>query len=241
MRSLVQEGYDQLKLEEYEKARATFLQALDLRDELENSGLLEYVLTGLDTTWLLTEKFDEGITFFADYISRYPDDSAAYCGRAGALWYSGQLEKAIHDYSRMLELAPSNIMALSGRGQVFAEMGSNEKALDDLDLALRSLKMEPSSDSDWNAIEAFVRRGRGVALAGLGQNESAMDEFNASIKLCPENAWVYHSRAHVYDTVGDHKKASSDYQVALAKKGPALTPIQREHANARMRELLVQG
>jgi len=33
--------------------------------------------------------------------------------------------------------------------------------------------------------------GRTFALAGLGKNGAAMDEFEVSIKLSPENAWVY--------------------------------------------------
>jgi hypothetical protein len=49
---------------------------------------ISYALMSLGSTWLLTERYDDGISFFSEYISRYPEDSAAYCQRACALWYT---------------------------------------------------------------------------------------------------------------------------------------------------------
>jgi tetratricopeptide (TPR) repeat protein len=236
--ALTWQGYTQLRLEDYEKARNTFLQALQHRDELKSAGLLDYVLMSLDSTWLATEDYGEGITFFSEYIDHYPSDSAAYCGRAAASWYSGKLEDAMNDYSRAVELVSDNILALSGRGQILAEMGSNEKALTALDLALRSLK---NTDLDqhrfYKQMEAFVHRGLGIVAAGLGKNEQAMTEFDLSITLSPENAWVYYSRAQIRDRLGSPQSASSDYQLALGKRNPALTQLQKSAARARLREL----
>jgi tetratricopeptide (TPR) repeat protein len=248
---LLQEGYSYLKVEDYDKARLPFMRLLESRDDLKalsrkadlkDLDLLDYVLTSVDATWLMTERYDEAVTFFSKYINRYPGDAAAYCARAGNLWYLGQLEKAVEDYSRALELEPDDIVARSGRGQVLAEMGSVENALDDLDFALRSLRTRPASrwDEFYKHIEAFVHRGRGVALAGLGKSEPAMDEFNLSIKLSPENAWVYYSRAAAYLLLDSHKNASVDYELALLKKQPPLTPMQRERAKAQLRQLSTQ-
>jgi tetratricopeptide (TPR) repeat protein len=239
--SLVREGYAEMRAEDYEKARATFLQALEHRERLIELGLLEYVLTSLHGTWLWDEKYDEQIAFFSGYLSRYSSDAAARVARAAGLWYSGKLDEALDDYSRALELDPENILALSNRGQVLAEMGRDEEALAALDRALASLKIASAPDPNrrgfYNAIEAFVRRARGVAAGGLGRNEIAMDEFTSSIALCPENAWVYYSRAQLYDRLDSPKNASADYQLALEKKAPSLTPIQRGIATARLRDL----
>jgi tetratricopeptide (TPR) repeat protein len=239
--SLLREGYARLKVEDYDKARATFLQTLEYRDELIKSGFLEYVLTALNATWVLKEEYDEGIAFFSEYIRRYGSEPGAHFGRGANLWYLGRLEEALPDYSRALELDPNHILAHCGHGQVLAEMGRHNEALEALDLALRILKAASGSDparcEQYKPIEAFVRRGRGVAAAGLGRNELAMDEFTSSITLCPENAWVYYSRAQLYERLANPKNASADYQLALAKKGPALTPIQRQVANVRIRDL----
>ena len=238
---LLQEAHAHMRLEEYDKARASLLRAIGFRDSINEAHTISYILMSLGSTWVLTEQYEDGMAFFSEYISRYPEDSAAYCGRAEALWYTGRLQEAIRDYSRALELKPSDILSLSGRGQVLAEVGENGRAVEDLNLALLALKTVSKPDSSWDKwyeqIEAFVHNGRALALAGLGESGPAMDEFEVSMRLSPENAWVYYNRAQVYDRAGNREKASEDYQKALTKKNPALTPNRKAHAQARVREL----
>jgi tetratricopeptide (TPR) repeat protein len=238
---LLQEAHAHMRLEEYDKARASLLEAIGSRDSINEPQTISYILMSLASTWLLTDQYEDGVEFFSKYLSRYPEDSAAYCGRAEFLWYAGRLQEAIRDYSRALELKPTDILSLSGRGQVLAEVGENARAVEDLNLALLTLKTVSKPDASWDKwyeqIEAFVHNGRAFALAGLGESGRAMDEFEVSIRLSPENAWVYHNRAQVYDRAGSREKASEEYQKALAKKDPALCPNRKAHAQARVREL----
>ncbi len=154
---------------------------------------------------------------------------------------AGSKRTPIRDYSRALELEPNNIMSLSGRGQILVEACEHGRAMKDLDLALRALETVSAPDASWakwyEQIEAFVHNGRAFALAGLGKNAAAMDEFEASIRLSPENAWVYHNRGQVCELAGDQENAIADYQKALSKKNPALTPKRKAYAQARIREL----
>lgn len=239
---LLQAAHAHMRLEEYEKARGSLLEAIGSRDSINDPETISYNLMLLASTWLLTEQYEDGIAFFSEYVSRHPEDPAAYCGRAEALWYTGRLQEAIRDYSQALELKPSDILSLSGRGQVLAEVGENGRAVEDLDLALLTLKTASKPDSSWDKwyeqIEAFVHNGKGFALAGLGESGLAMDEFEVSIRLSPENAWVYHNRAQVYDRASSRDRAIEDYQKALTKKNPALSPNRKAHAQARVRELL---
>jgi tetratricopeptide (TPR) repeat protein len=242
---LLHEAHAHLLSEEYDEARSLLLQAIELRYVMNEPETVNYVLMSLETTWMLTEKFEEGISFFSDYLGHYPSNSAAYGGRAGVLWYSGRLEEAMQDFTRSLELKPKGILSLSGRGQVLAEVGRAEEALEDLNLALQELKAIQMSSPSWMTwyagIEAFVQNGRGFAFAALGQSERAMAEFEQSINLCPENAWVYHNRAQVYDRAGNGEQAISDYEKALAKNGPSLNPIRKKQAERRLKEILNQS
>ena len=126
---LLQEAHAQIRMEEYDKARASLLEVIRSRDRISSPETIRYILQSLGSTWLLTEQFEEGIAYFSKYINRYPEDSTAYCERAGAFWYAGRIQEAIRDYSHTLELEPSEIMALSGRGQALAEAGENERAI----------------------------------------------------------------------------------------------------------------
>ena len=238
---MVSEAHAHLLSEEYDEARVLLLQAIGLPNVINEPATIEYILMSLETSWMLTEKFEEGISFFSDYLGRHAGESAAYSGRAGLLWYSGRLEEAVQDFTRSLELNPMGILSLSGRGQVLAEVGRAEEALQDLNRALPRLRESQVSTPGcmaWYAtIEAFVHNGRGLALAGLGQTGEAMAEFEQSINLCPENAWVYHNRAQAYDRTGNRKQAISDYVKALAKNGPPLNPIRKVHAEGRLKEI----
>ena len=238
---LIHEAHGHLLSEQYDKARAPLLRAVELRDLLRDAAAIEYILASLDATWLFTERYQDAIAFFSDYISRYPKDSAAYGGRAAALWYTGRLQEAVRDYSHALELSSRDILSLSGRGQVLAELGEHGRAIEDLNLALQTLTTVSAPNSSWakwyQEAEAFVRNGKGFALAGLGETAHAMNEFGTSIGLSPENAWVYHNRAQVHDRAGSSESAVADYEKALAKKGPALSPLRREHAQTRLRDL----
>jgi tetratricopeptide (TPR) repeat protein len=242
---LLNEAHAHLVAEEYDKAQAKLLQALNLRNDLKDPAVIDYLLTSLGATWLLTDRYKEGIAFFSGYIERYSSDSAAFCERAAVRWYAGQLEEAIRDYSHALELKPNDILSLSGRGQVLAELGQNERAIQDLNLALETLQGSPVADPSWSEwyeqIEAFIHNGRGVALAALGENGSAMSEFEVSIAKSPENAWVYYNRARIYDHARNFEKARPDYQAALTKRSPALNPIKKEHAQTRLREIPSQS
>jgi tetratricopeptide (TPR) repeat protein len=211
-----------MRLEEYDEARASLLQAIMARDSINEPETISYVLLSLASTWLLTEQYEDGIAFFSEYVSRFPEDSAAYCGRAEALWYTGRLQEAIRDYSRALELKPGDILSLSGRGQVLGEAGENGRAVEDLNLALRTLEAVSRPDSSWDKwyeqIEAFVHNGRAFALAGIGESGPAMDEFEMSIRLSPENAWVYHNRAQVYERAGNLRRRAKTTRRHLQRR-----------------------
>lgn len=239
---LLHEANVQLQREQYDKARPFLLQALEYRDEIDDAATIDYLLHSLGASWIFTEKYDEGIAALSEYINRYSKDAVAHRECGALRWYSGQLEPAIQDYSEALALRPRDLLSLSGRGQLLAETGHVQNAMDDLNLALAELKIAlPESDPGWRKwyrdVEAFVQNGRGVALAALGETASAMKEFKLSINLCPNNAWVYFNRARVFDQGQESARARSDFQTALGKGGPPLNPIQKAHAEKRLLEL----
>jgi tetratricopeptide (TPR) repeat protein len=238
---LLQAAHALLLLQKYDEARIPLLKAIQFRDGINEPEIINYILTSLTATWIFTEHYDDGIAFFSGYIRSHPKESVPYRERASCFWYMGQFQEAIRDYSQALELKPGDIVSLSGRGQTFAEAGDYVRAMPDLNLALLTLKAVSIANNSWKEwcaeIEAFVHNGKGVTLAGLGASEPAMAEFELSIRMSPENAWVYHNRAHVHDRAGNLELAREDYQKALVMKNPALSPRRKAHAQARLREL----
>jgi tetratricopeptide (TPR) repeat protein len=228
---LVGLGFSLLQGRNYVEARGLLLRALQHESKIENPALLEWILTSLAITWEQTEEYQEGTTFFSDFISRNPNHALALCLRAESLWYDGRAREAIADYDRALELKPNHAPALSGRGQVLTECGQFGRALEDLNSALNSIDAVEGANADWKVqLEAYIRNGRAATYAGLGEFVRASEEFEKSISLCPENAWVYFNRAEAYHKQGDQVNAAENYRVALAKKQPKLTSLKRAHA-----------
>lgn len=91
---LLQRAHAHLRLEEYDEARTSLLEVIALRDSITDPDTVAYTLGALDTTWLLTERYEDGIAFFSEHIRRYPEDSEAYSGRASALWYTAHHQDA---------------------------------------------------------------------------------------------------------------------------------------------------
>jgi|SRR5580692_10804966 tetratricopeptide (TPR) repeat protein len=239
---LLQEAHALLLVQKYDEARTPLLKAIQSRESINEPEAINYILMSLGITWILTDRYDEGIAFFSEYICNHPTESVPYRERASCFWYKGHFQEAIRDYSQALELKPGDILSLSGRGQTLAEAGDYVRAMPDLNLALVTLQAVSMQNNIWKKwceeIEAFVHNGKGVALAGLGAGDSAMAEFELSIKMSSENAWVYHNRAQVHDRADNLDLAREDYQKALDMKNPALSPRRKSHAQARLRELL---
>lgn len=236
---LVNQAYAALAASDFLTARQFLLKILERRDEIQNAGSLVWIFTSLAWTWFSSEQYRECGDFFSQYIAGHPNDALSYFCRGSALWYSGELIAAIEDYSKALEINPTDSRALSGRGQVFVEQGEWQKAVQDLDAALDNVGQTPVPDERWRtALRAFALNGRAAAYAGLGEFDRALSEFENSILLCPQNAWVYYNRAGAYERRGQTTEAFDNYKLALTMKNPKLNALRRQKAGQKVKTLL---
>jgi tetratricopeptide (TPR) repeat protein len=208
------------------------LKALSLMRSTGQSERATRLLLDLGNVYREAERFSESIATLTDYIQSVANDPRGYGMRAAAFWYAGQLEDAIADFTVELDFEPESLHAYNGRGQVYAELGACEAAIQDLNKALE-LAVAKKNDT----MRAYALNGRGLAFGGLGKFRDALKDFEASISICPDNAWVYYNRSQVYQWKGDSPKATEDLALALSKQNPRLTPRQVKNAKARMAEL----
>jgi len=233
-------AYSYIQQGNFVAARELLLKALDQKDEIRDVVTLNWLLELLAWTWTATDQYRDKAEFFTQYLSRYPKEVRAYTLRAGALWYSGEPEQAIDDYSTALKLDPNEILARMGRGQVYAECGEYGRAMDDLDFVQENLDQYATADPSWKAqVQAFSFNGRALAHAGLGDFERALAEFDRSISLWPENAWVYFNRATVYEKKGYLEKAVADYTLSLQRNLPKLSVLKKKYAEVKVKTLIL--
>ncbi len=84
------------------------------------------------------------------------------------------------------------------------EDGEYERALDEYDQALKK-----------NPTHIHALRGLARTLLQLGQFDESLVKFNDAIAMAPDFAGSYANRGILYDRLGEHQLALSDYRMAL--------------------------
>ncbi|CDR07579.1 tetratricopeptide repeat protein [Streptomyces iranensis] len=114
-----------------------------------------------------------------------------------------ELEGALADAERALELDADCVRALAARGSVHLDRELYEQALESFD---RAVALDP--DFPW----PLARRGETYRL--LGRYEESLTDLNRSFDL-HESAWTVGTRAQVHHAMEDYEKALADFGRAV--------------------------
>ncbi|MBL1430576.1 tetratricopeptide repeat protein [Oceanicaulis sp. AH-315-P02] len=110
-----------------------------------------------------------------DTIMRKPDQAATYVNRGIVRSSSGDLNGAISDYNKALQINPQMAEAFANRGTVFIRQANYTKALAELDRAL-SLQLEQP---------AVVYYNRAIVHERLGDITGAYKDYLKATELKP--------------------------------------------------------
>lgn len=152
-------------------------------------------------------------------VTRLPSDPQLQTQMATALWRSGQTQAASALFGAVLCVEPESADALAGRGQIRAEWGNAEAALDDLRALHRIL---PGADQ-----LPEVRSAYALALACQGQQETAMAEADAAVAAARDSAVIFLRAARVARAGGAFQRAAELLRLAESATHPALSSEQR--------------
>ena len=134
----------------------------------------------------------------------YPQDHVFYNNRGISYKEERQLDRALKDFNKALELSPNFAEAYNNRGNVYRNMGDLSKAFDDYDTAIR---LKPDFADAYN--------NRGVAYGIKGQVDRAIEDFNKATSLNPVYADAYCNRGNAYLLKGEFDKAIEDYSRSI--------------------------
>jgi len=113
-------------------------------------------------------------------------------------------DKAVMNYTSLLEIDPFCTDAYYGRGIAYYHLNKPKQAVVDLS---RTIDLEPSK------VDAYL--GRGMAYAEMGEHERAIADFTKAIEIKPDLAVAYSNRAGVYEQVSSYEQAIADYSRAV--------------------------
>jgi tetratricopeptide (TPR) repeat protein len=129
----------------------------------------------------------------------------AHRGRAVARDLAGDLQGAVADLDRALELAPDDARSLALRGECHRALEHYDQALRDLDEAIRH---SPTDDYAWAS--------RGATRLGRGELDAALADLDRAVLLKPDYPWALVRRARVHRALGDPVRQLADLDRAVA-------------------------
>lgn len=141
--------------------------------------------------------------FTFDYQRGVPQRAAAEIQIGINKMKPGTYAEAVRHFSRALDLQPASAPAYLNRGVARHALGQQDLALEDL---ARAIEIDPT------LTRAHDERGRIYIERKDAAN--ALKELSKSIELRPTTAG-YYQRGLLYESLGEHEKAISDYDRAV--------------------------
>ena len=128
-----------------------------------------------------------------------------YCNRGVARQKKGDLDGALADFGRAIELNPQDATAYNNHGLAQMAKGDLDGALADYD---RALQISPRNFQ--------IRTNRGIVRQRTGDLDGALADYDIAIKLWKTYVPAYRNRANLKMAKKDFDGALADYNFLLA-------------------------
>jgi tetratricopeptide (TPR) repeat protein len=130
----------------------------------------------------------------------------AHAKRGMAFMYKGDIDRALADLTRAIEIDPTYAIALTDRGTVYDNKNDHPHAIADFDAAI---KLDPKSTD--------ALTGRCAARAEQGDDlQGALADCNQVLQMRGNNsAGTLNSRGFTYLRLGQYDNAIADFNAAL--------------------------
>lgn len=154
------------------------------------------------------QDYQKAITDFSLFILLNPTFSQAYYDRGRSYVQLNDLDSALADFNRALELPSPSPQFTAGaywlRSAILVEQNKTDDALADLNQAIIIAPQEA---------ESYFRRGQ--IFASQERYDQALEDFNQGIQLAPNVPVLYESRGQVQQQLENYDAAIADFSRAL--------------------------
>jgi tetratricopeptide (TPR) repeat protein len=133
-----------------------------------------------------------------------PKHAVTYYNRGLARHKSGDVDKAIADFSQAIRFDPKHVNAYFARGVAWQSKGDFDRAIADFDQVVR---FDPKHANAFSA--------RGVAWQNKGDFNKAIADSDEAVRLDPKQAAFRRNRGIAWCGLGKYDKASADWKEAI--------------------------
>ena len=176
--------------------------------------LVVYVLFISLQTFNRSTVWKDDISFYTNIISNYPDARVAYTNRGAIRKEKGQLQGALADFTKSIQLGAKSYKGYANRGAVYTALGDFNKALPDYK---KAYSLNPKNPQ--------VMSGFGYAQLQTGDYNGAIKTFNRAIQAQPENPEAYSNRGTAKYNLGNLIGAIQDYNIAIQQQPDYLNAL----------------
>jgi len=209
----VMDGWRSLVSEEdYDAALKKFDEVIALEPELVKAYF------GRATVWSRRGCKDKALADLNKVLTLAPSHGGAYCERGRLRLDMQDYSKAVHDFTKAIEVGHERIRphAHQGRAHAWSGLGEPSKALVDIDEAIR---LDPS--------RAYLHAERSRFLLGDGTaTKGAVAAAKRAVELEP-NAHNYDNLGFVLESDGQYKQAAAALRQAIAADPQDAIPLTR--------------
>ena len=181
----------------------------------------------------------EPLTGNSERATQEPQVSESNIQR-GATQDSSEIQKAIEQLTRAIQLDPTNEKAHRDRAASFRALGKYQKAIDDFSTSItlgfpsaevylqrghlnQYLFNSQKAIGDYSKaieldpmfLDAYYSRG--ALLTKLGEHPKALEDLCKVIEVDPDSAEAYSTRAELYRKTGDTQAAIEDFSKAISE------------------------
>jgi tetratricopeptide (TPR) repeat protein len=146
-------------------------------------------------------------TLWRTTIQRNPGAYLAYANLGGVLLLKGELNEAMTDCRRALEIEPDYPVANNNLGCIFLRQDRVEDAIASF---RKALEVQPDY--------ADARNNLGLALMQAGRAEEARTQFQQLVEAAPDSAVAHYNLGNVLFRTGRVAEAIGHYETALETK-----------------------
>jgi lipoprotein NlpI len=150
-----------------------------------------------------------------------PGEASVYYNRGMAYLHMEDLDRAISDFTKTIEIDPRHADAFTGRGLAFRSKGALDRAIAD---HTKAIEIYPQHADAYND--------RGLAYRSKGEPDRAIADYTKAIELDPQHADAHNNRGNAYGAKGDYDRTIADYTKAI-ELDPSVSAYARSLGIAR--------
>jgi tetratricopeptide (TPR) repeat protein len=181
-----------------------------INEKMKGKKIILYTATGLWFSFLFINTRDQckvwnsSISLWNNVIKYYPEADIAWLNRGLAKQNNNDLQGAISDYKKGIEVNPGLTLAWNNLGSVHSTLGKHKEALYFFD---KAIQLDPTSAN------TFLNRAN--TKAALNDYEGAINDYDKYLEKVPDNSDILNDRALAHYHLKNYELAKVDFDKAI--------------------------